>query len=87
MRMSTPAGFAHDASAKEYGFTCACLNCTEREAKVLAEANERRKALLALDQAMTDLSAPVHTREEVETYAGRVANVHDAWQAARRFIL
>ena len=88
MRMSTPAGFAHDASAKEYGFTCACLNCTEREAKVLAEANERRKALLALDQAMKDLmSTPINPHKFDELSEGRIANVADAWEAARRFIL
>lgn len=72
--------------------TCPCTNCTEREAKVLAEANARRKALLALDQAMTDLSAPCahpsdHMWERLEVAHGRIANATDAWQAARRFIL
>lgn len=71
---------------------CTCTNCTEREAKVVAEANARRKALLALDQAMKDLSAPCtqpsdHMWERLEVAHGRIANVADAWQAARRFIL
>lgn len=69
---------------------CTCPNCTEREAKVMAEANERRKALLALDQAMKDLEAPLPFNvlgSIVEHQAGRIANVADAWQAARRFIM
>lgn len=71
---------------------CTCPNCTEREAKVMAEANERRKALLALDQAMKDLAAPCvqpsdHMWERLEVAHGRIANATDAWQAARRFIL
>ncbi len=67
---------------------CTCTNCTEREAKVMAEANARRKALLALDQAMKDLmSTPINPHKFDELSEGRIANVADAWEAARRFIL
>lgn len=69
---------------------CACTNCTEREAKVMAEANAKRKALLALDQAMTDLVAPVpypiSVLEQREIYEGRLAAANDAWYNASRFI-
>lgn len=67
---------------------CACQNCTEREAKVMAEANARRKALLALDQAMKDLmSTPINPHKFDELAEGRIASVADAWEAARRFVV
>jgi len=74
--------------------SCACPNCTEREAKVQAEANERRKALLALDQAMTDLRSAIDDAfrpsnewcDEREILVGRIANANDAWYNASRFI-
>ena len=73
---------------------CACPNCTEREAKVMAEANERRKALLALDQAMTDLRSALDDAfrpsnewcDEREILVGRIANANEAWYNASRFI-
>ncbi len=72
--------------------TCTCPNCTEREAKVQAEANARRKALLALDQAMTDLASAnldcwYLSKTGPEYIVGLATNCNDAWQAARRFIL
>ena len=82
-----------EPSHNRYGLSpCTCPNCTEREAKVMAEANARRKALLALDQAMTDLTAPcvqpsAHMWVRLEVAHGRIANVADAWQAARRFVM
>lgn len=67
---------------------CTCPNCTEREATVQAEANARRKALLALDQAMKDLmSTPINPHKFDELAEGRIASVADAWEAARRFVV
>ena len=74
---------------------CACQNCTEREAKVMAEANAKRKALLALDQAMTDLDYAIDAAfrpgneacDEREILTGRIANANDAWRAARRYVI
>lgn len=66
---------------------CTCANCTEREANVLAESNARRKALLALDQAMTDLDGGLDNIEEFETLVGQATAVHDAWVNARRFVM
>lgn len=80
-----------EPSHNRYGLSpCTCPNCTEREAKVMAEANERRKALLALDQAMKDLASGRLVSswpEHVAVLTGQIANATDAWVAARRFIL
>ncbi len=76
---------------------CTCTNCTEREAKVMAEANARRKALLALDQAMTDLRYAIDDAAQCsderssameirEILTGRIANANEAWQAAQPYI-
>ena len=70
---------------------CACTNCTEREAKVMAEVNAKRKALLALDQAMADLHIGTNVAFQIpvqaEHYIGLIIAADEAWQAARRFIL
>jgi len=66
---------------------CGCTNCTEREAQVQAEANARRKALLALDAAMRDLAAPSYSFSDTEETVGRICNANDAWVAARHYII
>lgn len=66
---------------------CFCPNCTEREAQVQAEANAKRKALLALDAAMNDLAGPGYSFDDLEGTVGRICNANDAWAAARKYIL
>jgi len=74
---------------------CGCPNCTKREAQVLAEANAKRKALLALDAAMKDLATSqadayqqgYEACDEREILTGRICNANDAWAAARHYIL
>lgn len=70
---------------------CACPNCTEREAKVQAEANAKRKALLALDQAMKDLHIGTNVAFQIpvqaEHYIGLIIAADEAWQAARPYII
>jgi len=66
---------------------CGCPNCTKREAQVLAEANAKRKALLALDAAMKDLAGPGYSFDDLEGTVGRICNANDAWAAARHYIL
>jgi len=66
---------------------CGCPNCTKREAQVLAEANAKRKALLALDAAMNDLAGPGCSFDDLEGTVGRICNANDAWAAARKYIL
>ena len=84
----------YERDPRDWGWSskpCTCANCTEREAKVLAEANARKKALLALDQAMTDLHIGTNVAFTIsvqpEHYIGPIIAADAAWQAARRFIM
>lgn len=74
------------------GEPCMCNNCRTRAAKVAEDSAAKRKALLALDQAMTDLASADfscwnHSKADGEYIIGLASNCNDAWRAARRFIL